>query len=135
MASSLELTLLYLVAAVAGVVLCRLSRLPPILGYLAVGTLIGPHAMAVSGGDAAGVSHLAEFGIVFLMFVIGLEFNLPKLQQHEEAGLRPRAEPGGADDPCRARRQRAPGLGLAIAGKRGLGLDWQGPSPSAAPSR
>jgi CPA2 family monovalent cation:H+ antiporter-2 len=80
MASSLELTLLYLVAAVAGVVLCRLSRLPPILGYLAVGTLIGPHAMAVSGGDAAGVSHLAEFGIVFLMFVIGLEFNLPKLR-------------------------------------------------------
>ena len=80
MASSLELTLLYLVAAVAGVVLCRLSRLPPILGYLAVGTLIGPRAIAILGGDSAGVSHLAEFGIVFLMFVIGLEFNLPKLQ-------------------------------------------------------
>jgi CPA2 family monovalent cation:H+ antiporter-2 len=79
MASSLELTLLYLVAAVGGVVLCRLSRLPPILGYLAVGILIGPHAMAVSG-DSASISHLAEFGIVFLMFVIGLEFNLPKLQ-------------------------------------------------------
>jgi CPA2 family monovalent cation:H+ antiporter-2 len=80
MPSSLELTLLYLVAAVAGVVLCRLSRLPPILGYLAVGTLIGPRAIAILGGDSAGVSHLAEFGIVFLMFVIGLEFNLPKLQ-------------------------------------------------------
>src|SRR4030095_15295828 len=79
MASSLELTLLYLVAAGGGVVLCRLSRLPPILGYLAVGILIGPHAMAVSG-DSAGISHLAEFGIVFLMFVIGLEFNLPKLR-------------------------------------------------------
>src|SRR4030095_16897494 len=63
MASSLELTLLYLVAAVGGVVLCRLARLPPILGYLAVGILIGPHAMAVSG-DSAGISHLAEFGIV-----------------------------------------------------------------------
>ncbi len=79
MASSLELTLLYLIAAVGGVVLCRLARLPPILGYLAVGVLIGPKAMALAG-DSDAVDHLAEFGIVFLMFVIGLEFNLPKLK-------------------------------------------------------
>ena len=79
MVSPLELTLLYLLAAVAGVVLCRLARLPPMLGYLAVGVVVGPHALAL-GGDAEGVSYLAEFGIVFLMFVIGLEFNLPKLQ-------------------------------------------------------
>ncbi|MEO8081781.1 MAG: cation:proton antiporter [Caldimonas sp.] len=79
MASTLELTLLYLVAAVAGVVLCRLARLPPILGYLAVGVLIGPNAMAL-GGDSGGVQYLAEFGVVFLMFVIGLEFNLPRLR-------------------------------------------------------
>src|SRR5215203_5499402 len=62
MVSTLQLTLVFLVAAVAGVVICRLARLPPMLGYLAV-----------------GVAHLAEFGIVLLMFVIGLEFNLPKL--------------------------------------------------------
>ncbi|MEO6363059.1 MAG: cation:proton antiporter [Caldimonas sp.] len=79
MASTLELTLLLLVAAVAGVVVCRLARLPPMLGYLAVGVLIGPHAMALAG-NSAGISYLAEFGIVFLMFVIGLEFNLPKLK-------------------------------------------------------
>ncbi|MEO5843522.1 MAG: cation:proton antiporter [Caldimonas sp.] len=78
MASTLELTLIFLVAAVAGVVVCRLSRLPPMLGYLAVGVVLGPSAIGVAS-DAAGVSHLAEFGIVFLMFVIGLEFNLPKL--------------------------------------------------------
>ena len=78
MASTLELVLLYLVAAVAGVVACRLARLPPMLGYLAVGVLIGPHAMALAK-DSAGVRYLAEFGVVFLMFVIGLEFNLPKL--------------------------------------------------------
>ena len=41
MASTLELVLLYLVAAVAGVVVCRLAKLPPMLGYLAVGVLIG----------------------------------------------------------------------------------------------
>src|SRR6266567_3128601 len=79
MASNLELVLLYLVAAVAGVVLCRLVRLPPMLGYLAIGVAIGPNAMALAG-DSAGVQHLAEFGVVFLMFVIGLEFNLPKLR-------------------------------------------------------
>jgi len=79
MASTLELTLLYLVAAVGGVVVCRLARLPPILGYLAVGVLIGPNAMALAG-DSGGVAYLAEFGVVFLMFVIGLEFNLPKLR-------------------------------------------------------
>jgi len=79
MASSLELVLLYLVAAVAGVVVCRLVRLPPMLGYLAVGVIIGPNAMALAKGSAS-VQYLAEFGVVFLMFVIGLEFNLPKLK-------------------------------------------------------
>ena len=79
MASTLELVLLYLVAAVAGVVACRLVRLPPMLGYLVVGVLIGPNAMALAK-DSAGVHYLAEFGVVFLMFVIGLEFNLPKLK-------------------------------------------------------
>jgi CPA2 family monovalent cation:H+ antiporter-2 len=40
--------------------------------------LIGPNATALAK-DSAGVQYLAEFGVVFLMFVIGLEFNLPKL--------------------------------------------------------
>lgn len=79
MATTLELVLLYLVAAVLGVVACRSLKLPPMLGYLVVGILIGPHALAVAQ-DSAGVRYLAEFGIVFLMFVIGLEFNLPKLR-------------------------------------------------------
>jgi CPA2 family monovalent cation:H+ antiporter-2 len=77
--SSLALTLLYLLAAVLGVVACRSLKLPPILGYLAVGILIGPHALALAQNSAA-VQHLGEFGVVFLMFVIGLEFNLPKLR-------------------------------------------------------
>jgi CPA2 family monovalent cation:H+ antiporter-2 len=79
MASTLELILLYLAAAVAGVVVCRLARLPPMLGYLVVGVLIGPNALALAK-DYAGVRTLAEFGVVLLMFVIGLEFNLPKLK-------------------------------------------------------
>ncbi|MBC7715794.1 MAG: cation:proton antiporter [Pseudorhodobacter sp.] len=78
MASTLELVLLYLVAAVAGVVVCRTLKLPPMLGYLAVGVLIGPNALGLAK-DSVGMAYLAEFGVVFLMFVIGLEFNLPKL--------------------------------------------------------
>jgi len=79
LASTLELVLLYLVAAVLGVVACRSLKLPPMLGYLVVGVLIGPNALALAK-DTAGVKYLAEFGVVFLMFVIGLEFNLPRLR-------------------------------------------------------
>jgi CPA2 family monovalent cation:H+ antiporter-2 len=78
--SSLNVALLYLLAAVLGVVVFRLLRLPAMLGYLVVGVLIGPHALALAK-DSGGVGYLAEFGVVFLMFVIGLEFNLPKLRQ------------------------------------------------------
>src|SRR5206468_1504904 len=64
---------------VLGVVACRKLLLPPMLGYLAVGVLIGPNTLALAQ-NSEGVRHLGEFGVVFLMFVIGLEFNLPKLR-------------------------------------------------------
>ncbi len=79
MASTLELVLIYLVAAVAAAVVCRSLKLPPMLGYLVVGVIIGPNALALAQ-DTEAVEYLAEFGVVFLMFVIGLEFNLPKLR-------------------------------------------------------
>jgi CPA2 family monovalent cation:H+ antiporter-2 len=79
MATTFELILLYLVAAVLGVTACRALKLPPMLGYLVVGVLIGPNTLALAR-DSAGVRYLAEFGVVFLMFAIGLEFNLPKLR-------------------------------------------------------
>ncbi|MBV8617889.1 MAG: cation:proton antiporter [Curvibacter sp.] len=77
--TSLELTLLYLLAAVLGVVACRTLKLPPMLGYLVSGVLIGPNALALAQ-NSEGVRHLGEFGVVFLMFAIGLEFSLPKLR-------------------------------------------------------
>lgn len=77
--SSLDLTLMYLLAAVIGVVICRFFKLPPMLGYLSAGVLIGPHAFALAQ-NSEGIQHLGEFGVVFLMFVIGLEFSLPKLR-------------------------------------------------------
>jgi CPA2 family monovalent cation:H+ antiporter-2 len=48
MATTLEVVLLYLVAAVLGVVACRSLKLPPMLGYLVVGVLIGPNALALA---------------------------------------------------------------------------------------
>jgi monovalent cation:H+ antiporter-2, CPA2 family len=86
--SALELTLLYLLAAVLGVVVFRSLKLPPMLGYLVVGIVIGPNALALAH-NSAGIRHLAEFGVVFLMFAIGLEFSLPKLRamRHHVFGL------------------------------------------------
>lgn len=60
------------------VVICRRFNLPPVLGYLFVGSVIGPHALNLMS-DMHQAEYLAEFGVVFLMFSIGLEFSLPKL--------------------------------------------------------
>jgi K+:H+ antiporter len=79
MATGLELTLLLLAASVFAVVAFRSINLPPMLGYLAVGIVIGPHALGLVP-DSHETRYLAEFGVVFLMFSIGLEFSLPKLK-------------------------------------------------------
>jgi CPA2 family monovalent cation:H+ antiporter-2 len=78
MFSGLELTLFLLATAVLGVVAFRMLNLPPMLGYLTVGIAIGPHALGLVG-DSTATHGLAEYGVVFLMFSIGLEFSLPKL--------------------------------------------------------
>jgi CPA2 family monovalent cation:H+ antiporter-2 len=84
MPHTLLLILLLLAASVVVVALCRSARLPPILGYLIVGVALGPHALGVVPDDAA-TRQLAEFGIVFLMFSIGLEFSLPQLRAMRRA--------------------------------------------------
>jgi len=76
--SSLSLVLLLLGASVLAVVVFRRFNLPPVLGYLLVGSVIGPHALNLTN-DITRMEYLAEFGVVFLMFSIGLEFSLPKL--------------------------------------------------------
>ena len=76
--SILSLVVLLLATAVVTVVLFRRIKLPAILGYLIVGVAIGPHAAGLVP-DSEGTRYLAEFGVVFLMFSIGLEFSLPQL--------------------------------------------------------
>ena len=60
--TGLEITLVYLLAAVLGVVVCRYFQLPPMLGYLAVGVAVGPNALALAQ-EAEGVRNLGEFGV------------------------------------------------------------------------
>jgi CPA2 family monovalent cation:H+ antiporter-2 len=75
---SLQPVLVLLASAVLAVVGFRSLHLPPMLGYLVTGVALGPHALGLIP-DTSETRHLAEFGIVFLMFSIGLEFSLPKL--------------------------------------------------------
>ncbi|MCL4748476.1 MAG: cation:proton antiporter, partial [Burkholderiaceae bacterium] len=78
MLSGLEIALVLLAASVLAVVGLRAFKLPPLVAYLAVGVLLGPHATNVAG-DPETVRHAGELGVVFLMFSLGLEFNLAKL--------------------------------------------------------
>ena len=70
--------LILLAASVCVVAGVRKLALPAILGYLAVGMLLGPHALVLAV-DNDITRLLAEFGVVFLVFTLGLEFSLPRL--------------------------------------------------------
>src|SRR5512135_1683933 len=112
MTDSLHLLLILLAAAVGVVVLCRILRLPAMLGYLIVGIAIGPNALGWIP-DAPETRHLAQFGVVFLMFSIGLEFSLARLRsmQHMVFGL------GTA--------QVAATMLLVMVASLFFGLDWR----------
>ena len=77
--TSLELMLLYLLAAVLGVVGCRLLKLPPMLGYLLVGVLIGPNALALAQ-NSESIRHLAEFGVCWRRKKMDHSFSVVPIQ-------------------------------------------------------
>src|SRR6185503_16990884 len=76
---SLPSVLAVLASAVLAVALCRSLRIPPVIGYLVTGLALGPHALGVVS-EREETNRLAELGVVFLMFSIGLEFSLTKLK-------------------------------------------------------
>ena len=78
MFESIQLIILLLVSSVLMVALFRYLRLAPMIAYFVVGLLLGPYAFGILP-DSESSRHFVEFGIVFLMFTIGLEFSLPKL--------------------------------------------------------
>jgi CPA2 family monovalent cation:H+ antiporter-2 len=79
MLSGLELALILIAAATLVVVLLRRLRVPPLVAYLAVGVLVAPYASELVE-DHGAMQRAAELGVVFLMFTLGLEFNLAKLR-------------------------------------------------------
>ncbi|HUL42124.1 MAG TPA: monovalent cation:proton antiporter-2 (CPA2) family protein [Burkholderiales bacterium] len=112
MHTTLQLVLILLAAAVLVVVLFRHLKLPALLGYLLVGIVIGPHALSWIP-EARETRYLAEFGVVFLMFSVGLEFSLPKLLTVRRTvfGL------GAAQVGC--------SMLIVMLGSLAVGLNWQ----------
>lgn len=78
MHEALTLIVVLLGSAVAAVVLFRRLGMPPILAYLLCGLAAGPFGFGWVT-NLEGIQHLAEFGIVFLLFTLGLEFSIPRL--------------------------------------------------------
>ncbi|OYX68878.1 MAG: potassium transporter [Caulobacter sp. 32-67-35] len=112
MQSFLTQTLFYLGAAVISVPIAKRLGLGSVLGYLIAGVIIGPHALSLIGAQA-DVMQFAEFGVVILLFLIGLEVQPSTLWDMRKAifGL------GGA---------QVAGTALSVAGvSMLLGLPWQ----------
>ena len=76
--TDLGLAVALLAAGVIAVPLFRLLRLGSVLGYLAAGVVVGPYVLKLIG-DPAAVLHVAEFGVVMFLFLIGLEMRPLKL--------------------------------------------------------
>jgi CPA2 family monovalent cation:H+ antiporter-2 len=74
----LPVVLILLAAAVLIVALFRKLRVSPVLGYLVAGALIGPGGIRLIT-DVGGTAAIAEFGVVFLLFIIGLELSWERL--------------------------------------------------------
>lgn len=109
----LQSVLILLTSSVLAVALFRVLRLPAMLAYFLVGMLLGPHALAWLP-DSEANRELAEFGIVFLMFSIGLEFSLSQLYAMRRTvfGL------GGL--------QVVLTMALVMAVASAFGVDWRG---------
>lgn len=107
----LPLILILLISAVLAVALFRALRLPAMLAYFLVGVVLGPHTSGLLP-DSDANREFAEFGIVFLMFSIGLEFSLPQLyaMRKKVLGL------GGS--------QVFLTLGIVMGIAKLVGLDW-----------
>jgi glutathione-regulated potassium-efflux system ancillary protein KefC len=110
--SLLRDALVYLGAAVVCVPLAKRGGLGSVLGYLVAGFLIGPSVLRWVG-DVQSTLHFAEFGVVLMLFLIGLELDLKRL-----VAMRRAVFGGGA-------LQMAACGGALAAGLLALGLAWQ----------
>src|SRR3954471_23989023 len=71
----------YLLAAVAAVPIAKRLGLGSVLGYLLAGVAIGPFGLHLVGHEGSHVMHFAEFGVVMMLFLVGLELKPSLLWQ------------------------------------------------------
>ena len=71
--------IILLLAAVVAVPLVQHLKVSPVLGYLIAGVIIGPSVLGLID-DPEGVRTLAEFGVVILLFAVGLELSFERLR-------------------------------------------------------
>lgn len=69
---------IFLCAAVISVALGRMLKLSPVVGYLGAGALLGPFGVNLVS-DPETTNNIAEFGVIFMLFLIGLELSLERL--------------------------------------------------------
>ena len=69
----LELAVVFLLAAVIAVPIAHRLGLGSVLGYLAAGIAIGPFGLSLIGQNSENVMHFAEFGVIMMLFLVGLE--------------------------------------------------------------
>jgi Kef-type K+ transport system membrane component KefB len=112
--------LVYLAAAVVCVPLAARFRLGSVLGYLIAGAAIGPWGLALAG-DVESTLHLAELGVVLMLFVIGLELDPRRL-----LGMRREVFGGGFLQLAISRRHSSR---WALPGRRRWSPGWRSPFP------
>ena len=103
----LEQAAIFLLTAVLLVPLFQRLKLGAVLGYLAAGMLIGPWGLGVVG-EVESTLQFAEFGVVLLLFLIGLELRARAAVGAAPHGVRPRRRAGGGDRRGAARWSRWP---------------------------
>jgi monovalent cation:H+ antiporter-2, CPA2 family len=96
-------TLVVIAASIAATGMLAWARVPPVLGYLLAGLLIGPHGLQILAAGAE-TKFLAELGGIFLMFMVGLEFSIPAMFEARREVLTAGGRQGRYHDPCRGRR-------------------------------
>lgn len=84
--SPFNIIIIVLTLVVAVLLLFRRAKLPLILGYLFIGSFVGPHALGWIR-DVKSITQLADFGVMFLMFTVGLEFSYARLQKMKKSVL------------------------------------------------
>ena len=80
--------LIYLAAAVICVPLAKRLGMGSVLGYLLAGMLIGPFVLGFIGKEGQDIMHFAEFGVVMMLFLIGLELGTITVLENEKIDCR-----------------------------------------------